>query len=122
MRGAKGSTKRAWDGIDQPLDSGNWPLISASEQQYLHGVSQVATAATKAQMTQVLNEFVAATIAADQAGFDWLELHCAHGYFLSSFISPLTNQRSDEYGGSLENRCPLSISSVRCNARGLACA
>jgi anthraniloyl-CoA monooxygenase len=109
--GAKGSTKRAWDGIDQPLDSDNWPLISASEQQYLHGVSQVAKAATKAQMTQVLNEFVAATIAADEAGFDWMELHCAHGYFLSSFISPLTNQRSDEYGGSLENRCryPLEV-------------
>lgn len=109
--GAKGSTKRAWDGIDQPLDSDNWPLISASDQQYLHGVSQVAKAATKAQMTQVLNEFVAATIAADQAGFDWLELHCAHGYFLSSFISPLTNQRTDEYGGSLENRCryPLEV-------------
>jgi anthraniloyl-CoA monooxygenase len=74
-------------------------------------VSQVAKAATSAQMTQVLNDFVAATIAADQAGFDWLELHCAHGYFLSSFISPLTNQRSDEYGGSLENRCryPLEV-------------
>jgi anthraniloyl-CoA monooxygenase len=109
--GAKGSTKRAWDGIDQPLDSDNWPLISASDQQYLHGVSQVAKAATKVQMTQVLNEFVAATIAADQAGFDWLELHCAHGYFLSSFISPLTNQRTDEYGGCLENRCryPLEV-------------
>jgi anthraniloyl-CoA monooxygenase len=109
--GAKGSTKRAWDGIDQPLDSYNWPLISASDQQYLQGVSQVAKAASKAQMTQVLNEFVAATVAADQAGFDWLELHCAHGYFLSSFISPLTNQRNDEYGGSLENRCryPLEV-------------
>nr|WP_315481428.1 bifunctional salicylyl-CoA 5-hydroxylase/oxidoreductase [uncultured Undibacterium sp.] len=109
--GAKGSTKRAWDGIYQPLDSGNWPLISASEQQYLYGVSQVATAATKAQMAQVLNEFVAATIAADQAGFDWMELHCAHGYFLSSFISPLTNQRDDEYGGCLEKRCryPLEV-------------
>nr|WP_314863536.1 bifunctional salicylyl-CoA 5-hydroxylase/oxidoreductase [uncultured Undibacterium sp.] len=109
--GAKGSTNRAWDGIDQPLDSDNWPLISASDQQYLHGVSQVAKAATKTQMTQILNEFVAATIAADEAGFDWLELHCAHGYFLSSFISPLTNQRTDEYGGSLENRCryPLEV-------------
>ncbi|MBC3872744.1 bifunctional salicylyl-CoA 5-hydroxylase/oxidoreductase [Undibacterium flavidum] len=109
--GAKGSTKRAWDGIDQPLDEGNWSLISASDQQYLQGVSQVAKAATKEQMTQVLNEFVAATVAAEQAGFDWLELHCAHGYFLSSFISPLTNQRSDEYGGSLENRCryPLDV-------------
>ncbi|MFC0351382.1 bifunctional salicylyl-CoA 5-hydroxylase/oxidoreductase [Undibacterium danionis] len=109
--GAKGSTKRAWDGIDQPLDTGNWPLISASAQQYLPTVSQVAKAATVAQMRQVLNEFVAATIAANDAGFDWLELHCAHGYFLSSFISPLTNQRSDEYGGSLENRCryPLEV-------------
>lgn len=109
--GPKGSTKRAWDGIDQPLDTGNWPLISASEQQYLQGVSQVAKAATTVQMRQVLNEFVASTIAANDAGFDWLELHCAHGYFLSSFISPLTNQRSDEYGGSLENRCryPLEV-------------
>lgn len=109
--GAKGSTKRAWDGIDQPLDEGNWPLISASDQQYLPGVSQVAKAATKEQMEQILNEFVASTIAANDAGFDWLELHCAHGYFLSSFISPLTNQRSDEYGGSLENRCryPLEV-------------
>lgn len=109
--GPKGSTKRAWDGIDQPLDTGNWHLISASEQQYLQGVSQVAKAATIVQMRQVLNEFVASTIAANDAGFDWLELHCAHGYFLSSFISPLTNQRSDEYGGSLENRCryPLEV-------------
>ncbi|MBC3880592.1 bifunctional salicylyl-CoA 5-hydroxylase/oxidoreductase [Undibacterium sp. LX40W] len=109
--GAKGATKRAWDGIDQPLDEGAWPLISASAQQYLAGVSQTARAATREEMQQVLQDFVSATIGADKAGFDWLELHCAHGYFLSSFISPLTNQRQDEYGGSLENRCryPLEV-------------
>lgn len=109
--GAKGATKRAWDGIDQPLAEGAWPLISASAQQYLPGVSQTARAATRAEMDQVLQDFVSATIGADKAGFDWLELHCAHGYFLSSFISPLTNQRQDEYGGSLENRCryPLEV-------------
>lgn len=109
--GAKGATKRAWDGIDQPLDEGAWPLISASAQQYLAGVSQTARAATREEMQQVLQDFVSATIGADKAGFDWLELHCAHGYFLSSFISPLTNQRQDEYGGTLENRCryPLEV-------------
>lgn len=111
--GAKGSTRCAWDGIDKPLQNAaeNWPLISASEQQYIAGVSQTARAATKAQMQAVLQDFVNASIAAEQAGFDWLELHCAHGYFLSSFISPLTNQRNDEYGGSLENRCryPLEV-------------
>ncbi len=109
--GAKGSTRRAWDGIDQPLEEGNWPLVSASPQQYLANVSQRAHAASRADMDRIVQDFVSATIGADQAGFDWLELHCAHGYFLSSFISPLTNQRSDEYGGSLENRCryPLEV-------------
>lgn len=109
--GAKGSTRCAWDGIDLPLEADNWSLISASDQQYLPGISQTARAASKAQMESVLQDFVAATIAADMAGFDWLELHCAHGYFLSSFISPLTNQREDDYGGSLENRCryPLEV-------------
>ncbi|MCU6433030.1 bifunctional salicylyl-CoA 5-hydroxylase/oxidoreductase [Undibacterium sp. Jales W-56] len=109
--GAKGSTRRAWDGIDQPLESGNWPLISASEQQYVAGVSQIARAATLTDMNRVTADFVRATQEADKAGFDWLELHCAHGYLLSSFISPLTNHRTDEFGGSLENRCrfPLRV-------------
>lgn len=109
--GAKGSTRVMWEGIDQPLESGNWPLISASKQQYLPGVSQMSRAADRADLDRVLQDFVAATRAADKAGFDWLELHCAHGYFLSSFISPLTNQRTDDYGGSLENRCryPLEV-------------
>ena len=109
--GAKGSTRAMWDGIDQPLDKGNWPLVSASPQQYLQGVSQTAREMSGADMARIQADFVRATLAADAAGFDWLELHCAHGYLLSSFISPLTNQRGDDYGGSLENRCryPLRV-------------
>ncbi|HEY2254835.1 MAG TPA: bifunctional salicylyl-CoA 5-hydroxylase/oxidoreductase [Variovorax sp.] len=109
--GAKGSTRRAWEGIDQPLEEGNWPLISASPQQYLDGVSQWSHAMTRADMERVRDDFVRATRWAAEAGFDWLELHCAHGYLLSSFISPLTNQRNDEYGGGLDNRLryPLEV-------------
>ncbi|MRV74158.1 bifunctional salicylyl-CoA 5-hydroxylase/oxidoreductase [Duganella sp. FT92W] len=111
--GAKGSTRAMWDGIDLPLPKAgdNWPLVSASSQQYLPGVSQTARTATVDDMRRIEADFVRATLAAEQAGFDWLELHCAHGYLLSSFISPLTNQRGDEYGGSLENRCrfPLRV-------------
>jgi anthraniloyl-CoA monooxygenase len=113
--GAKGSTRRAWDGIDLPLSADdtepNWPLISASPQQYLEGTSQTSKAMTRADMDRVLADFVSATQRAALAGFDWLELHCAHGYLLSSFISPLTNHRQDEYGGSLENRLryPLEV-------------
>jgi anthraniloyl-CoA monooxygenase len=109
--GPKGSTRAMWDGIDQPLAADNWPLIAASEQQYLPGISQVARAATEADLARVEAGFVRATVVADAAGFDWLELHCAHGYLLSSFISPLTNRRTDDYGGSLENRCryPLRV-------------
>jgi anthraniloyl-CoA monooxygenase len=109
--GAKGSTRCAWDGIDLPLESGNWPLVAASEQQYIEGVSQRARAASASDLDRIEADFVRATRAAADAGFDWLELHCAHGYFLSSFISPLTNHRDDEYGGSLANRCryPLRV-------------
>ena len=109
--GAKGSTRAMWDGIDEPLPRDNWPLVSASSQQYLSGVSQVSRAASADDLRRIEADFVRATRAAEEAGFDWLELHCAHGYLLSSFISPLTNQRSDEYGGTLENRCrfPLQV-------------
>ena len=109
--GAKGSTRLAWEGIDQPLREGNWPLVSASEQQYLPGVSQVAHAMTAQEMASVQAEFVRSARDAADIGVDWLELHCAHGYLLSSFISPLTNQRTDAYGGSLENRLryPLEV-------------
>jgi anthraniloyl-CoA monooxygenase len=109
--GAKGSTRVPWEGEDQPLVQGNWPLISASPQQYLDGVSDWSHAMTRADMDRVRQDFVHSTELAAQAGFDWLELHCAHGYLLSSFISPLTNLRTDEYGGSLENRLryPLEV-------------
>jgi anthraniloyl-CoA monooxygenase len=113
--GAKGSTRRAWDGIDHPLPAdgteANWPLLSASPQQYLTGISQTSRAMTRAEMETVREQFVAATRRAAAAGFDWLELHCAHGYLLSAFISPLTNQRDDAYGGSLPNRLryPLEV-------------
>ncbi len=107
--GAKGSTRVAWEGIDQPLAEGNWPLISASPQQYLEGVSQWSREMTRADMDRVTADFVAATRRAAEAGFDWLELHCAHGYLLSSFLSPLTNHREDRYGRSLENRLRYPI-------------
>jgi anthraniloyl-CoA monooxygenase len=113
--GAKGSTRRAWDGIDRPLPEDgsepNWPLLSASPQQYLEGESAWSRAMTREDMDRVREAFVASTRRAAEAGFDWLELHCAHGYLLSSFISPLTNRRDDAYGGSLENRLryPLEV-------------
>ncbi|MGC1107672.1 MAG: bifunctional salicylyl-CoA 5-hydroxylase/oxidoreductase [Candidatus Acidiferrales bacterium] len=109
--GRKGSTRRGWEGIDLPLDSDNWPLISASPLPYIPGTSQVPAEATRKDLERVMADFVSATRRGIEAGFDWLEFHCAHGYLLSSFISPLTNQRKDEYGGSLENRCryPLAV-------------
>jgi anthraniloyl-CoA monooxygenase len=109
--GRKGSTRRGWEGIDLPLDTGNWQLLSASPLPYIDGVSQIPTEATRADMEQILEQFISATRRGIAAGFDWLELHCAHGYLLSSFISPVTNTRTDEFGGSLENRCrfPLEV-------------
>jgi anthraniloyl-CoA monooxygenase len=109
--GPKGSTRVPWEGEDLPLETGNWPLLSASPQQYLDGVSDWSRAMTRSDMDRVRDDFVRSTRHAAEAGFDWLELHCAHGYLLSSFISPLTNQRTDEYGGSLGNRLryPLEV-------------
>ena len=109
--GAKGATKLAWDGIDKPVETDSWSLISASPEQYLAGVSQTSREMTRDDMDRVKQDFINSTKAAEVAGFDWLELHAAHGYLLSSFISPITNRRSDEYGGSLENRMkyPLEI-------------
>ncbi len=107
--GAKGSTQLGWEGTDKPLDAGNWPLISASPQQYLEGISQVSRAMTREDMNIVKAQFVRAAQWAAEAEVDWLELHCAHGYLLSSFISPLTNHRDDEFGGTLENRLRYPI-------------
>ncbi|MFD1252532.1 NADPH dehydrogenase [Devosia equisanguinis] len=108
--GRKGSTKLAWDGIDQPLEEGAWPLISASALPYLKH-SPVPKAMDRTDMDRVKADHVAAAMRAAEAGVDWLELHCAHGYLLSSFLSPLTNRREDEYGGSHENRArfPLEV-------------
>ena len=110
--GPKGSTCIPWEGgEDRPLPMGNWPLVAASEQQYRPGISQTARAATRDDLARIKADFVAATRRAAEAGFDWLELHCAHGYLLSSFISPLVNRRDDEYGGDLAGRCryPLEV-------------
>jgi anthraniloyl-CoA monooxygenase len=109
--GRKGSTKLMWEGIDQPLDDGNWEVVAPSPLPYQPGVNQVPREMTQADMAQVKAEFVDAALRADAAGFDLVELHCAHGYLLSSFISPLTNERQDEYGGGLENRLryPLEV-------------
>lgn len=108
--GRKGSTKLSWDGMDEPLPFGNWPLISASGIPWAPE-NQVPREMNRSDMVQVLKDFVRAAEMAIQAGFDILELHMAHGYLLSSFISPLTNQRRDEYGGSLSNRMryPLEV-------------
>jgi anthraniloyl-CoA monooxygenase len=111
--GAKGSTNAPWDGAgaDQPLPSGNWPVIAASAVPYLDEGGLVPRAMDRADMDRVTADFVRAARYAADAGFDWLELHCAHGYLLSSFISPLTNRRTDAYGGSLANRLryPLEV-------------
>jgi len=109
--GRKGSTQLGWEQMDYPLAGGNWPLLSASPLPYLPGVSQVPREMTRADMDRVRDDFTAAARRAAEAGFDWLELHCAHGYLLSSFISPLTNRRADEYGGTLAARLryPLEV-------------
>ena len=108
--GRKGATKLMWDGIDRPLDEGGWDVVSASPLPYFPD-SQVPREIDRAGMNAVRDSFVAAAERGERCGFDMLELHCAHGYLLASFISPLTNTRTDAYGGSLENRLrfPLEI-------------
>ncbi len=113
--GRKGSTRLMWDGIDRPLESDNWPLVAPSAIPYSEE-NQVPREMTRADMDTVRDEFVSATRRAAAAGFDFLEVHAAHGYLLSSFLSPLSNKRTDEYGGSIENRLryPLEVfASVR---------
>ena len=108
--GRKASTQRMWEGMDEPLPDGNWPIISASPIPYFP-YSQVPKEMTRADMDEVKDDCVRAAQMSHEAGFDLLELHFAHGYLLASFISPLTNKRSDAYGGSLENRMrfPLEV-------------
>jgi anthraniloyl-CoA monooxygenase len=109
--GRKGSTRLMWEGMDEPLPEGNWEVTAPSPLPYLPGVSQVPRELSRADLTGIKESFLNATRAADRSGFDVLELHCAHGYLLSSFISPVTNRRNDEYGGSLAGRLryPLEV-------------
>ncbi|MFE6337495.1 bifunctional salicylyl-CoA 5-hydroxylase/oxidoreductase [Streptomyces sp. NPDC057798] len=108
--GRKGSTRLMWEGIDEPLPDGNWPLVAASAIPYKPG-SQTPRELSRAQLTDLREQFTAAAWRAARAGFDLLELHCAHGYLLSGFLSPLTNRRTDAYGGSLQKRLrfPLEV-------------
>ena len=108
--GRKGATKLMWEGMDRPLDEGAWDICSASPIPYFPD-SQMPREATRADMDLIKQQFVDAAQRGERAGFDMLELHCAHGYLMASFLSPLTNRRTDDYGGSLENRLrfPLEI-------------
>jgi len=108
--GRKGSTQVGWEVMDTPLHDGNWPLLSASAIPWSDD-NAVPQEITRTQMDSVREQFVAATQMAERASFDMIELHAAHGYLISSFISPLSNQRADEYGGDLENRMryPLEV-------------
>jgi anthraniloyl-CoA monooxygenase len=111
--GRKGSTRLAWDGMDQPLAQGNWPVYSASALKYRED-NQVPIPLERADMDRIRADFVRSARYARECGFDMLELHMAHGYLLASFISPLTNTRTDEYGGGIENRMryPLEVFSA----------
>jgi anthraniloyl-CoA monooxygenase len=108
--GAKGSTRLGWEGNDVPLEDGNWPVMAASDVPW-SPVNQIPTPMTRADMDQVRDQFVAAVKMGIEAGFDMVELHAAHGYLLSGFLTPLQNTRTDDYGGSLENRLryPLEV-------------
>ena len=109
--GRKGSTQLGWQEMDHPLSEGNWEIYAPSALPYMDGVSQTPKAMTRADMDNVKEDFVRGARLGAQAGFDMLELHMAHGYLLASFISPLTNRRLDEYGGSCAERLrfPLEV-------------
>ncbi len=108
--GGKGSTRVGWEGNDVPLEEGAWPVMAASDVRW-SPINQVPHPMNRADMDLVRDQFVAAVSMGLEAGFDMIELHAAHGYLLSSFITPLQNTRADEYGGSLENRLryPLEV-------------
>lgn len=108
--GRKGSTRLGWDGMDRPLPAGNWEVVSASAIPWTEE-NAVPREIGRAEMDAIRDEFAAAAAMADRAGFDMIELHAAHGYLVSSFITPVSNRRTDAYGGSLENRMrwPLEV-------------
>lgn len=108
--GSKGSTKRMWEGNEEPLDDGNWEVMAPSAIAFRSGM-QVPREMTRRDMETVRDQFVRATSMAIEANFDMIELHCAHGYLLSGFLTPVCNKRRDAFGGSLENRLrfPLEV-------------
>ncbi len=108
--GAKGSTKLMWEGNEEPLAQGNWDVVAPSAVPFREGM-QVPREMSRTDMDAVREQFIRATRMGAEAGFDMLELHCAHGYLMSSFITPVGNRRTDEYGGSCENRLrfPLEV-------------
>ncbi|MGO9703083.1 MAG: FAD-dependent monooxygenase [Xanthobacteraceae bacterium] len=108
--GRKGSTKRGWEGMDYPLDEDNWEVFAASPLAF-YDFMHLPREMTRADMERVIAEYAQAAVNSDKAGFDMIEVHAGHGYLLSGFISPLSNQRSDEYGGAFENRMrfPLQV-------------
>src|SRR6476469_5871284 len=108
--GRKGSTQLMWEGMDEPLPSGNWDVVGPSAVPY-SPANQVPRELSRADLDAITAEFVACARAGARAGFDLLELHCAHGYLLSAFLSPLANRRTDGYGGSVDNRLryPLEV-------------
>jgi anthraniloyl-CoA monooxygenase len=108
--GRKGATKLAWEGADEPLEGGGWPLIAASPLPWREA-NRIPKEMDRGDMRRVTRDFVRAARMSADAGFDLVEIHFAHGYLLASFVSPLTNRRRDEYGGSLENRMrfPLEV-------------
>tara|TARA_R110000868_G_scaffold388865_3_gene657992 strand:+ start:2699 stop:4714 length:2016 start_codon:yes stop_codon:yes gene_type:complete len=107
--GRKGATKTPKGGMDMPMDAGDWPIYSASPIAYMEGVSQVPIELDRTAMDKVIESFVLSTERAARAGFDMLELHCAHGYLLASFLSPLTNIREDAFGGDALSRARFPI-------------
>ena len=117
--GRKGATKLMWDGMDRPLEQGGWDVVSASPLPYFPD-SQVPRELDRAAMDRIKADFVQAVQRGERCGFDMAELHCAHGYLLASFISPLTNQRTDEYGGLARQPAAFPARGIRCDARGVA--
>ena len=108
--GRKGSTRLGWEGMDHPLADRNWEIVAASPLAF-HEFMHVPREITRADMDRVSDDYARAAENAEKAGFDMIELHAGHGYLLSGFISPLSNERTDAYGGSLENRMrfPLEV-------------
>ncbi len=118
--GAKGSTKLMWEGIDEPLPDGSWDVVAASPVSYNPAVNQVPHELTHEELDEIREQFVDCARRGAAAGFDLLELHCAHGYLLSGFLSPVTNKRTDEYGGEVEGRLrwPLEVFTAMREASG----